>query len=141
MKGRKSDHLGKTLILEDAFGAEEKQYIPCLALSSCSVKLVSEDPQNLTFRLPLFVRVRRRDTVYTMGKICKELQHLLLNSLNQLTKSISRHVFLAVSLAPFCQRANYKPEILLQPFQVLRPFSLALNFGIVLSCEHPAAFE
>lgn len=63
-KGRKSDHLEKTLILEDAFGAEEKQYIPCLALSSSSVKLVSEDPKNLTFSLVLFVRVRRRHDLH-----------------------------------------------------------------------------
>lgn len=43
---------------------------------------------------------------HRMGKVCKELQHLLLNSLMQLTKSISRHLFPAVSLLPFCQRAN-----------------------------------
>lgn len=105
-KGRKSDHLGKTFILEDTFGAEEKQYIPCLAFSSCSVKPDSEDPKNLTFSLALFVRVRRIDMVYTMSKVCKEPKYVLLNSLIQLTKRISRHVLLAVSLAPFCQRAN-----------------------------------
>lgn len=44
--------------------------------------------------------------VYTMGKVFMELKHLLLNSLIQMTKRISRHVLLAVSLAPFCQRAN-----------------------------------
>lgn len=71
------------------------------------MKLVSEDPKNLTFSLALFVRVRRRDMVYTTGKVCKELQHLLLlDLLIQLTKSISRQLFLDVSLAPFCQRAN-----------------------------------
>lgn len=44
--------------------------------------------------------------VYTMGKVCKELQHILLNSLIQLTKSTNRHLFLAISRASFCQRAN-----------------------------------
>lgn len=70
------------------------------------MKLVSEDSKNLTFSLALFLRVSERDRVYTMGKVCKELQHLLSNSLIQLARSVSRQLFLDVSHAPFCQRAN-----------------------------------
>lgn len=75
-----------------------------------------------------------------MGKVYRETHRLLLNWWSwQKHTSFSHRV--SVKKQSDLSTVTLQTRDPPQPFQVLWPISLALNLGIALWCEHPAAAE
>ena len=99
MKGEGIRSSGEDLDLWRCLGAGEKQYIPCFVLPSCSVKLVSALSKS-HLKSCFVVRVRMRRGLQWVRFVGKRNTFYLTDTVDK------NRVFLAVSLASFCQRAK-----------------------------------